>query len=128
MAMMMMMIRRALISNPRIPLSRFSSGGTSQSFDIDLSNEETKRKKLSTGCCIGADSGYLELDLVLGNWVEEHVSSMDESGIKALVHVLDLVSIILFLLFNLLYQGTCINGSYIGPPSCTICTAYMGTL
>ncbi|XP_027771056.1 succinate dehydrogenase assembly factor 2, mitochondrial isoform X2 [Solanum pennellii] len=34
--------------------------------------------------------GYLELDLVLGKWVEEHIQSMDENGIKSLVHVLDL--------------------------------------
>ncbi|KAK9278016.1 hypothetical protein L1049_027573 [Liquidambar formosana] len=34
--------------------------------------------------------GFLELDLVLGRWVEEHICSMDEQGIKALAHVLDL--------------------------------------
>ncbi|KAK9996100.1 hypothetical protein SO802_020786 [Lithocarpus litseifolius] len=34
--------------------------------------------------------GFLELDLVLGKWVEEHIHSMDENGIKALDHVLDL--------------------------------------
>ncbi|KAB2072936.1 hypothetical protein ES319_A07G051000v1 [Gossypium barbadense] len=34
--------------------------------------------------------GFLELDLVLGKWVEEHIHSMDENGIKALVKVLDL--------------------------------------
>lgn len=35
--------------------------------------------------------GFLELDLVLGNWVEEHIWAMDESGIRALADVLDLV-------------------------------------
>lgn len=35
--------------------------------------------------------GFLELDLVLGNWVEEHIRAMDESGIRALADVLDLV-------------------------------------
>ncbi|XP_021829358.1 succinate dehydrogenase assembly factor 2, mitochondrial-like isoform X3 [Prunus avium] len=34
--------------------------------------------------------GFLELDLVLGKWVEEHIHSMDENGIKSLVDVLDL--------------------------------------
>ncbi|PHT70484.1 Succinate dehydrogenase assembly factor 2, mitochondrial [Capsicum annuum] len=34
--------------------------------------------------------GYLELGLVLGKWVEEHIQFMDENGIKSLVHVLDL--------------------------------------
>ena len=37
--------------------------------------------------------GFLELDLVLGKWVEEHIHSMDENGIKSLVHVLDLVQL-----------------------------------
>lgn len=31
------------------------------------------------------------MDLLLGKWVEEHIHSMDENQIKALVHVLDLV-------------------------------------
>lgn len=35
--------------------------------------------------------GFLELDLVLGNWVEENIRSMDELRIKALIDVLDLV-------------------------------------
>jgi len=34
----------------------------------------------------------LELDLVLGKWVEEHIYSMDENGVKALIDVLDLVN------------------------------------
>ncbi|CAN6995523.1 unnamed protein product [Brassica oleracea var. botrytis] len=34
--------------------------------------------------------GFLELDLVLGNWVEENVNSMDETAVKSLIHVLDL--------------------------------------
>ncbi|XP_026396211.1 succinate dehydrogenase assembly factor 2, mitochondrial-like [Papaver somniferum] len=34
--------------------------------------------------------GFLELDLVLGKWVEENIFSMDECGIKSLVHVLDM--------------------------------------
>lgn len=29
------------------------------------------------------------MDLVLGKWVEDHIHSMDESGIKSLVDVLD---------------------------------------
>lgn len=40
--------------------------------------------------------GFLELDLVLGKWVEEHIHSMDENGIKALCHVLDLVTMVSF--------------------------------
>lgn len=40
--------------------------------------------------------GFLELDLVLGRWVEEHIHSMDVDGVKALVGVLDLVTISLY--------------------------------
>jgi hypothetical protein len=36
--------------------------------------------------------GFLELDLVLGTWVEQHVHAMDEANIRALLQVLDLVS------------------------------------
>lgn len=36
--------------------------------------------------------GFLELDLVLGTWVEQHVHAMDEPNIRALLQVLDLVS------------------------------------
>lgn len=35
--------------------------------------------------------GYLELDLVLGKWVEENIHSMDENGVKSLFDVLELV-------------------------------------
>lgn len=34
------------------------------------------------------------MDLVLGKWVEDHIHSMDENEIKALVDVLDLVSLL----------------------------------
>ncbi|KAF5185401.1 Cobra-like protein [Thalictrum thalictroides] len=61
----------------------------SQSYSIDLSNEENKRQTLNRLLYRSRQRGYLELDLVLGNWVEEHISSMDESRIKALVDVLD---------------------------------------
>ncbi|KAL5204389.1 hypothetical protein ABZP36_009260 [Zizania latifolia] len=47
----------------------------------------------STGCCTGASRrGFLELDLVLGSWVEQHIHSMDEANIRALLQVLDLSS------------------------------------
>jgi hypothetical protein len=40
--------------------------------------------------------GFLELDLVLDGWVEQHVHAMDEANIRALLQVLDLVSSVLF--------------------------------
>lgn len=36
--------------------------------------------------------GFLELDLVLGKWVEDNIHSMNEIGIKSLVYVLDQVN------------------------------------
>ncbi|CAH9104245.1 unnamed protein product [Cuscuta europaea] len=56
----------------------------SYNVDIDLSDEEAKRLVYRS-----KQRGYLELDLILGNWVENHIHSMDANGIKALVHVLD---------------------------------------
>ncbi|KAL5717695.1 hypothetical protein ACHQM5_010668 [Ranunculus cassubicifolius] len=71
------------------PISNFSY--KSQSFNVgDLSNEENKRQIVNRLLYRSKQRGYLELDLVLGNWVEEHISSMDEPKIKALVDVLDL--------------------------------------
>ncbi|KAJ7957156.1 Succinate dehydrogenase assembly factor 2, mitochondrial [Quillaja saponaria] len=71
--------------------SRFTSQSTnSQSPDIDFSSEESKRRLFNRLIYRSKQRGFLELDLVLGKWVEEHIHSMDESGIKALVNVLDL--------------------------------------
>nr|AKM76893.1 ankyrin repeat family protein [Monsonia emarginata] len=69
-------------------VSRFST--TAQPMDIDLSSEESKRRLFNRLLYRSKQRGFLELDLVLGKWVEEHVYSMDENGIKALVDVLDL--------------------------------------
>lgn len=40
--------------------------------------------------------GFLELDLVLGTWVEDHIGGMDQLHVRALSDVLDLVSLIDF--------------------------------
>ncbi|CAN1842696.1 Succinate dehydrogenase assembly factor 2, mitochondrial, partial [Linum perenne] len=65
-------------------LPRYSTLNNGDS--VDLSNEESKRRL----CNRSRQRGFLELDLVLGKWVEEHIHSMDEYKIQALVHVLDL--------------------------------------
>lgn len=69
-------------------LSRYYS--SNQSLDIDLSTEESKRRLFNRLVYRSKQRGFLELDLVLGKWVEEHIPSMDEKGIKSLVDVLDL--------------------------------------
>ncbi|KAE8688088.1 Succinate dehydrogenase assembly factor 2 [Hibiscus syriacus] len=61
-----------------------------QPLNIDLSNEESKRRLFNRFLYRSKQRGFLELDLVLGKWVEQHIHSVDENGIKALIHVLDL--------------------------------------
>ncbi|KAL6576517.1 Succinate dehydrogenase assembly factor 2, mitochondrial [Orobanche hederae] len=67
-----------------------SSSESIQSLDIDLSNEESKRRLFNRLLYRSKQRGYLELDLILGKWVEDNIQFMDERGIKSLVHVLDL--------------------------------------
>ncbi|XP_050226134.1 succinate dehydrogenase assembly factor 2, mitochondrial [Mercurialis annua] len=68
-------------------ISRYST--VSDNDTIDLSNEENKRRLCNRLLYRSKQRGFLELDLVLGKWVEEHIESMDEHGVKALIHVLD---------------------------------------
>ncbi|XP_057999354.1 uncharacterized protein LOC110667511 [Hevea brasiliensis] len=72
--------------------SRYSTLNDNETrlLDVDLSNEESKRRLFNRLLYRSRQRGFLELDLVLGKWVEEHIFSMDESGIKALINVLDL--------------------------------------
>ncbi|XP_027338644.1 succinate dehydrogenase assembly factor 2, mitochondrial [Abrus precatorius] len=68
----------------------FTSHTRTQSLEIDLSNEESKRRLFNRLLYRSKQRGFLELDLVLGKWVEDNIHSLDENKIKALVHVLDL--------------------------------------
>ncbi|XP_057767714.1 succinate dehydrogenase assembly factor 2, mitochondrial-like [Salvia miltiorrhiza] len=67
-----------------------SSNEGNRSLEIDLCDEESKRRLFNRLLYRSKQRGFLELDLILGKWVEDHIHSMDESGIKSLVHVLDL--------------------------------------
>lgn len=67
-----------------------SQSNDSQSLDIDMSNEESKRRLFNRLLYRSKQRGFLELDLVLGKWVEENIHSLDENRIKALIHVLDM--------------------------------------
>ncbi|KAF6134311.1 hypothetical protein GIB67_004154 [Kingdonia uniflora] len=68
-------------------VSHFSSN--LQPFEIDLSSEESRRRTFNRLLYRSRQRGFLELDLVLGNYVEEHISSMDKARIQSLVDVLD---------------------------------------
>ncbi|CAN6718324.1 unnamed protein product [Malus baccata var. baccata] len=71
-------------------VQRSYSANNGSNLDIDLSNQESKRRLVNRLIYRSKQRGFLELDLVLGKWVEEHIHSMDEQGIKSLVDVLDL--------------------------------------
>ncbi|RAL47666.1 hypothetical protein DM860_017642 [Cuscuta australis] len=62
----------------------------SSNVDFNHSDEKSKRRLFNRLLYRSKQRGYLELDLILGDWVEENINSMDVNGIKALVHVLDL--------------------------------------
>ncbi|XP_018628161.1 succinate dehydrogenase assembly factor 2, mitochondrial-like isoform X1 [Nicotiana tomentosiformis] len=68
----------------------FTSNENFQPIDFDLSSEESKRRLFNRLRYRSKQRGFLELDLVLGKWVEDHIQSMDEYGIKSLVDILDL--------------------------------------
>ncbi|CAD5164495.1 succinate dehydrogenase assembly factor 2, mitochondrial [Musa acuminata AAA Group] len=69
-------------------ISRFYSGHGS--VDVDLSDEESKRRLHNRLLYRSRQRGFLELDLVLGAWVEENIRAMDQLHIRALMDVLDL--------------------------------------
>nr|XP_048330158.1 succinate dehydrogenase assembly factor 2, mitochondrial-like isoform X2 [Ziziphus jujuba var. spinosa] len=71
-----------------------------KSLAIDPSDEESKRFLFIKLLYRSRQRGFLELDLVLRKWVEEHIHSMDENGIKALCHVLDLQKLVELLLIS----------------------------
>ncbi|WKA07791.1 hypothetical protein VitviT2T_025569 [Vitis vinifera] len=79
-----------LVPRPRFNWICGFSSDSIHSPEIDLSNEESKRRLFNRLLYRSKQRGFLELDLVLGKWVEEHIHSMDHNGIKSLVHVLDL--------------------------------------
>ncbi|XP_028550868.1 uncharacterized protein LOC110096381 [Dendrobium catenatum] len=80
-------------------VSCFSSG--SGSIEINISDEESRRRLHNRLLYRSRQRGFLELDLILGKWVEENIRSLDEAKIRSLVDVLNLVirSLVLYWTF-----------------------------
>jgi succinate dehydrogenase flavin-adding protein (antitoxin of CptAB toxin-antitoxin module) len=95
-----LLLRRVLPSpspTPTLPgasagrlLSAFTASQQNATTTVDLSSDESRRRLLNRLVYRSKQRGFLELDLVLGTWVEQHVHSMDEPNIRALLQVLDL--------------------------------------
>ncbi|WOH10003.1 hypothetical protein DCAR_0729464 [Daucus carota subsp. sativus] len=76
---------------------RFSSSTTRENYTIqsldthiDMSTEESKRRLFNRLAYRSKQRGFLELDLVLGKWVDENIHSMDETAVRSLIDVLNL--------------------------------------
>ncbi|KAH9623713.1 hypothetical protein KSS87_013427 [Heliosperma pusillum] len=77
-------------SNLFTRLTDFSTIQRSFSTEFDFSDSESRRRTLNRLLYRSKQRGLLELDLVLGKWVEDNIDSMDENGVKSLIQVLDL--------------------------------------
>ncbi|CAM8912604.1 unnamed protein product [Rhodiola kirilowii] len=75
---------------PSRSFCRYLSTSAGEPIDVDLSNEESRRRLFNRLLYRSKQRGFLELDLVLGKWVDENIHNMDEAGIRLLVDVLDL--------------------------------------
>ncbi|KAJ6339446.1 hypothetical protein OIU77_007416 [Salix suchowensis] len=86
-------LRRALVNVHRILNSTTTPKHMSATSPLRSQHglfSQSKRRICNRLLYRSRQRGILELDLVLGKWVEEHIYSLDENGVKALIDVLDL--------------------------------------
>ncbi|KAG4998911.1 hypothetical protein JHK85_020541 [Glycine max] len=72
------------------PVTPFTSHASYDPNSIHLSNQESKRRLFNRLLYRSKQRGFLELDLVLGKWVEDNIHSLDEYRVRALILLLDL--------------------------------------
>eukprot|EP00252_Welwitschia_mirabilis_P023631 TRINITY_DN6735_c0_g1_i1.p1 TRINITY_DN6735_c0_g1~~TRINITY_DN6735_c0_g1_i1.p1 ORF type:complete len:184 (-),score=32.28 TRINITY_DN6735_c0_g1_i1:123-674(-) len=65
-----------------------ASAGSDSTAKINVLDENSRRE-MNKLLYRSKQRGFLELDLVLGKWVEENIQSLDDSQRKALVEVLN---------------------------------------
>eukprot|EP00249_Psilotum_nudum_P014244 c24737_g1_i3 orf=363-947(-) len=76
---------------PRSRLSsNLSEGKASISADNGNAELEKRRRTLNRLLYRSKQRGYLELDLLLGKWVEENIRQLDDIQLQALVEMLNL--------------------------------------
>jgi hypothetical protein len=72
--------------------NKASGDGVSNSWEVDSSDEESKRRIINRILYRSRQRGYLELDLLLGKWAENNAAHLNEKRLQDLVDLLEQVA------------------------------------